>query len=221
MEPNATQTAQGSPRATKRERTRARLLANAIALFRKQGVRETRLAEVAEASEVAPATLFNHFPSRAALASAWVRGEIEQQAGVVARAVREEARGLRPSVRALCRELAERNASEPVARWAAWQEAGRARGHGVLGFQEAFAVEQQREHVRADRSPEMLAEMLMDAIEGGLIAGLTVAVESRTSDERARARDLAGRIQTRVDLVLDGARKRNERVRPPAPGRRG
>ena len=62
--------------------------------------------------------------------------------------------------------------------------------------------------------------MLTDAIEGGLIAGLTVAVESRASDDRARVRDLAGRIQTRVDLVLDGARKRNERVRPAAPGRR-
>ena len=94
MEPHTTETPQSSPRATKRERTRARLLANAIALFRKQGVRETRLAEVAEASEVAPATLFNHFPSRAALASAWVRGEIEQEAGAVARAVCEEARGL-------------------------------------------------------------------------------------------------------------------------------
>ena len=34
-------------RTTKRQRTRAKLLANAIALFREQGVRETKLAEVA------------------------------------------------------------------------------------------------------------------------------------------------------------------------------
>ena len=211
--PAETSVKTGSP-LTKRERTRARLLANAIALFREVGVRETRLADVAEASDVAPATLFNHFPNRAALASAWVRGEIESEASVVARAVREESRGLRASLRSLCRALAERNADDPVPRWAAWQEAGRVRGSTIRGFREAFALAQQREHVRADRSADLLADLLADAVEGGLIAGLSVVVESRAAESSARAREIASRIQSRVDLVLDGARKRNERVRP-------
>ena len=45
-----------APRPGKRARTRALLLANAIALFREQGVAETRLADVARAADVAPAT---------------------------------------------------------------------------------------------------------------------------------------------------------------------
>lgn len=208
-------------RTTKRQRTRAKLLANAIALFREQGVRETKLAEVAAASEVAPATLFNHFPSRADLAGAWVRGEIEAEALAVGRVVREEARGMRASLRQACRALAERSAEEPIVRWAAWQETARIRPEPIEGLRDALALEQQREHVRGDRSPESLAELLADAIEGGLVEGLAAAIAATEPDPRAGARLIGARLQARVDLVLDGARKRNERVRPGAlPARR-
>ena len=60
----------------KRQRTRALLLANAVALFRERGVAGTRLADVAERSQVAKATLFNHFPAKADLVEAWLRGEL-------------------------------------------------------------------------------------------------------------------------------------------------
>lgn len=211
----------GEPRATKRQRTRAKLLANAIALFREQGVRETKLAEVAAASEVAAATLFNHFPSRADLAGAWVRGEIEAEARAVGRAVCEEARGMRASLRQACRALAERSAEEPIVRWAAWQETARIRPEPIEGLRDALALEQQREHVRGDRSPESLAELLADAIEGGLVEGLAAAIAVTEPDPRTGARLIGARLQARVDLVLDGARKRNERVRPGAlPARR-
>lgn len=218
---STTSSSPGEPRATKRERTRAKLLANAIALFREQGVRETKLAEVAAASEVAPATLFNHFPSRAELAGAWIRGEIEAEARAVGHAVREEARGLRASLRQACRALAERSAEEPIVRWAAWQETARMRTGSIEGLRDAFALEQQREHVRGDQSPESLAELLADAIEGGLVEGLAAAIEATEPNPRARARLIGARLLARVDLVLDGARKRNERVRPGAvPARR-
>ncbi|MEM9177914.1 MAG: TetR/AcrR family transcriptional regulator [Myxococcota bacterium] len=199
---------------TKRARTRARLLANAVALFRRNGVRETRLAEVAKASDVAPATLFNHFPSRADLAGAWVRGEIESEADAVARAVRAGERGLRASLRNASRAIAARNAEEPVVRWAAWQEARRLRAGGVAGLRDAISLEQQREHVRGDRAPDVLADLLADAIEGGLVEGLGRAIEDGASSPPARVRAIASAILARVDLVLDGARKRNERVRP-------
>jgi hypothetical protein len=51
--------------------------------------------------------------------------------------------------------------------------------------------------------------MLIDAIEGGMIAGL-----HRKDDEAA----LAKTLRARVDLILDGARKRNERVAAPSAG---
>jgi len=54
----------------KRERTRSRLLANAIAIFERQGVQATTLAQIAEAAGVVKATLANHFPTKPALVEA-------------------------------------------------------------------------------------------------------------------------------------------------------
>jgi hypothetical protein len=56
-----------------------------------------------------------------------------------------------------------------------------------------------------------MAEMLVDAIESGLIAGLRADISES---------DLAAALRARVDLILDGARKRNERVAAPPPLRR-
>ena len=58
----------------KRARTRARLLEEAIGLFRKQGVRATRLSQIASQAEVATATLYTHFATKSALAEAWRDG---------------------------------------------------------------------------------------------------------------------------------------------------
>jgi AcrR family transcriptional regulator len=195
-------------RADKKARTRAEILANAIALFRAEGIRAARFNQIAEASGVSPATLFNYFPNKGALAEAWVRGEIERAlSGVNGQAGHP---ALRPALRAACRELARQAGDDRAVRLEAWREAGRARP-GTLGERHptvrAFSREQGRERVRADVSAEALAELLIDAVESGLISGLRSELPEG---------DLARAIQGRVDLVLDGARKRNERVAAPA-----
>jgi len=194
----------------KRARTRALLLANAVALFREQGVAETKLADVARAADVAPATLYNHFPSRSALAGAWVRGEIEEAAGEAARQVIEDERVLRAGLRGLCRAIAGASAPESALRLAAWQEAARLRAEPAAALVRAIEIEQRRQHLRADRPAVALADLLLDAIEGGLVSGLrALGASSAANPEKS----LAVEVQARVDLVLDGARKRNERVR--------
>jgi hypothetical protein len=83
------------------------------------------------------------------------------------------------------------------------------------------AREQEREHVRADLPPDALADLLLDAIEGGLIRGLVERGCEAAAEPDALALEdhLRRAAQARIDLVLDGARKRNERVRPPARSR--
>ncbi len=208
-------------RAGKKERTRDRILANAIALFRDRGIRRTPLAEVAIASEISPATLFNYFPTKGRLAEAWVRGEAE---AILARSITDSIdrdRSLRSAIRAACRELATASAREPALRLEAWRESGRAGGlpvgaGGILAA--GIGEEQRRDRVRADVSENDLAEILMDAIEGGLIAGLRTRTGSRGEAGSASSNeaDLSWAIRSRVDLVLDGFRKRNERVSAPA-----
>ncbi len=195
-------------REDKKRRTEAEILANAIQHFRERGVRGARLSEVARASRVSPATLFNYFPNKGALAEAWVRGEIDDQIENRSRELGDG--GLRSTLRKLCRELSGLVCQDPGVRLEAWREAGRARIRPLSArhpFVVALAREQERERVREDISAQVLGEMLVDAIEGGVMAGLMQGIEQG---------ELAKTLRLRVDLILDGARKKNERVEPPA-----
>ncbi len=213
----STPTSRSGLRGAKRQRTRRAILESAIALFRDRGIRNTRTTEIAAASQVSPATLFNYFPTKDDLVEAWLRDEI-RDALLRGLAQPSPERGLRSGLRGFCRELAAAACGERSLRLEAWRCAGRARGPGyarLATIEERVARDQERGRLRADVSARALSEMLIDAIEGGLIDGL------RDSEVEA---EVAARVRARVDLILDGARKRNERVPPPAPpasGRRG
>jgi AcrR family transcriptional regulator len=194
-------------RARKKQRTRENILANAISLFRSAGIRSTRSIEIAAASEVSPATLFNYFATKNDLAEAWVRGEIRDHLGVVARDAGDS--GVRSPLRGCCLGLAEESCPERELRLEAWRHAGRSvadSGRTDAAIERVIGREQERGRLRADVSAVALAEMLGDALEGGLITGL------RESDD---PKHVAAVMRARIDLVLDGARKRNERVSPP------
>lgn len=201
--------AEGGLRATKRRRTFEEILANGIALFREQGIRRTRTEQIARAAAVSPATLFNYFPNKGALAEAWVRGELDEL--VASAAGRIDERGLRPALRGVCRALAAQADDSPGLRLEAWRSLGRARERAldpshplVAGIEQ----EQVRERIRQDLPARILAEQILDALESGLIEGLR---EGSAQEELLRA------LQARLDLILDGARKRNERVALPRP----
>ena len=197
-------------RATKKRRTFEEILANGIALFRAQGIRGTRTEAIARASAVSPATLFNYFPSKSALAEAWVRGEVDR--AVEEAASELEGRGLRPALRSISRGLAGRAGDAPALRFEAWRTTGRARDrepqdrHPLV---RSLLQEQERERIRQDIPAHVLAGLLLDGLEAGLIDGLRAG---RSEPDLARA------MQMRVDVILDGARKRNERVEAPRPG---
>ena len=206
----------------KKRRTRERILANAIALFRHHGIRKTRLAEIASASDLAPATVFTHFQTKSDLAEAWVRGEVES---ILAEAIRdavERERSFRSAVRAACRLLAESAGPESALRLEAWRLVGRAGALDQVGEVARAGLiagvkgEQARDHLRADLPAAVLAAMLSDAIEGGLVGSLEAVEAADATGFEEDTRRIGKAIQTQVDLMLDGARKRNERVRPPA-----
>ena len=194
-------------RARKKEQTEAEILANAIAYFCERGVRSTSLAGVARKSGVSTATLFNYFPTKSALAEAWIRGEIDEALATVFHDPGDH--GLRSAMRNLCRRLARVVSQDGPVRLEAWRESGRApvaplsSSHPIVM---ALCREQERERVRRDISAQALGEMLIEAIEGGMISGL------RGKESEA---EYARILRSRVDLILDGARKKNERVAAP------
>jgi AcrR family transcriptional regulator len=195
------------PRGSKRRRTASEILENGVTLFREQGVRRTRTDQIARASAVSAATFFNHFPSKAALAEAWLRGEVDRRIEEAGPAIRE--RGLRTALRGACRSLAAGAADAPALRFEAWRTVGRARERGPgLSHPLVVGIEQDQaaERIRRDVSAALLVELILDALESGLIDGLR---DAQAPDDLARS------LQLRVDLILDGARKRNERVVAP------
>lgn len=195
-------------RIQKKQRRRAVILENAIALFRKSGIRSTKSVEIAAASDISPATLFNYFPTKDDLAEAWVRGEI---ALCLDEMVSEsETRGLRSNLRSRCQTLAEASCHERDLRLEAWSCAGRAATSSLsslAALESLIEREQGRDRIRGDLTARALSELLNEAIEGGLIAGL------RESND---ALQIAASIRSRIDVILDGIRKRNERVQPPS-----
>lgn len=209
---------------TKRERTRARILANAIALFLHQGIHTTRLVEIAGAAEVVPATLANHFPTKALIVEAWLRGEIGQ--ALVEELDRGGTHRLRAPLRRVSGRVAEMAGASVAAHaegWALVPRAIRDEPPGLALLAAHLRAEQQSEHVRADLPAEVLARAVWDAIEGGLVAGLADPTPGGAAREPAGAYEgsaaqarIRAAIERRVDLVLDAARRRNERVRPPA-----
>ena len=207
---DSTESSRSGLRAKKKHETETAIIANAIAQFRMRGVRGASLAEVAHASRISPATLFNYFPNKGALAEAWIRGEIDEMLVTVSRDFGDH--GLRSAMRSLCRKLADLNSQDRAVRLEAWRESGRATvaplppQHPLVL---ALGREQERERVRGDISARALAEMLVDAIEGGMIVGL---------QGNANEAELAKSMRARIDLILDGARKRNERVAASAIG---
>ena len=205
--------AQSGLRERKRRQTKEHILAQAIVVFRSQGIRSAHLAEIARASEVSQATLFNYFPNKGALAEAWVRGEIDH--ALEGSSTELEGRGLRPAMRVICRRVAELVSAEEdrEVRLEAWRETGRATSRFMEATHplvQALHHWQEGERVRGDLDALTMAELLMEAIESGLIAGLR---RSLVEVELAKA------LCARVDLVLDGARKRNERVAAPSAAR--
>jgi len=202
-------------RERKRRETEAHILSQAIESFRKQGIRAANLGEIASASRVSQATLFNYFSNKGELAEAWVRGEIDR--ALVRATPQLSGRGLRSALRILCGQVAElvSERTDHAIRLEAWREAGRL-GSKALDpahpLVETIRRWQESERVRADVDAAAIAEMLMEAIEGGLIAALR---------QELGAAELTNVLRSRVDLILDGARKRNERVIAPSAARGG
>ncbi len=98
--------AEGRRERRKRE-LRARIYATARRLFREQGVDATTVEQIAAATDIAPATFFNHFQSKQALLGEMTSEVVDHLQGLI------EQRLLRPgSAQARIRAFADQAANE-------------------------------------------------------------------------------------------------------------
>jgi len=191
-------------RESKKRRARAALLAAAVELFEERGFAATRIAEITDRAEVSHATFFNYFAGKDGLVSEW----LSQRADAVFARCADDASSspLRPAVRRNLREFSAAFEERPPWLQEAWS---RCRVGALIeaprGAQALVELAQERGDLRRDVSSAQLGGLLMVVLVGAV--GEWLATEAREGP-------LQGHVLRAVDLVLDGARRRSERVRP-------
>ena len=190
-------------RETKKLKVRALIIENAIALFREAGFEATTVREICGRCEISEATFFNYFPTKGGVLGAWAHGLVDEAFGEIAAT---PDRGLRPAVRGLCASLG--RAVEQDADFAAlaWSRA-------VIPARPPEAAErlirlgQEAGQLRRDLSARQMGGILYAAVHGAVADWL---------DREPPRGPVASELRRAADLVLDGSRRRNERVRPAA-----
>ncbi len=207
-----------SLREEKQRRQRDLIIENAIALFRELGFEAVRVRDIAAASVVSDATFFNYFGSKEAVLREWAERAFEPPAPP--RAATGGPAPLRRAVRAWAAHLAERVEADPEMMRLAWGRVRTAdfaqprppvRGREPRPATLAILIEeaQAQGEVRADLDAGTLSLLLQGGLATCLVAWLA-APEERTGEP------LRKRLSRAADLILDGFRKRNERVSGPA-----
>ena len=222
---------------------RSLIIENAIALFRERGFDAVRVREIAASCTLSEATFFNYFGDKAGVLREWAK--LELNAALAVAIAGAQGGSLRRVVRQWAAELARRADQDPVLMRTAWLHVrvgdfsgpvspARGRAPGPEPILALIERAQQQGDFRADLDAELLAQLLLSCVAGILSSGLA---EPRSDSgqppleqplgqrldqrlEQPLEQRLRERLGRGADLLLDGFRKRNERVRPPAPGSR-
>jgi len=211
-----------SLRERKKLRQREEIIANAITLFRESSFESTRVREIAERCEISEATFFNYFPSKDALLAEWADDGVDAcfelldsdgQDRPLRHRVRDGVRALAGRVeedRALMREACARaRVMLPITGRNGAPLRGRSQpapgGRACRLLEQAQA----QGEVRADLRPVEMADLLL--------AGLQRALARWIADpEPSTSHSLESSLVRAADALLDGFRKRNERVTAPS-----
>ena len=187
-------------RETKKQKMRASIIEAAIGLFRAQGFEATTVRGISVACEVSEATFFNYFSTKDAVLSAWAHGLLERHFALETGLAESR---LRPAVRRLCDSLATTLEGDREFAARVWARAKLPLGPpgGVVRI---FEAGQAAGELRRDLGARQLGGIFYAAVCGTLADWL-----AREEPRGSLASDLRGA----TDLVLDGCRRRNERVK--------
>ncbi len=228
-------------RERKRELLRRSIEEAAAAVFDERGVDGARIAEIARRAVVSEATLYNHYANKSALADGWVRRRLQGAAGDAVGADDVGGPGgpggaggssgsaARAGVRQQSRDIAAAVARESLRTRAAlgsvWGRSGRTAEcpepprapAELVGWLRAA---QARDELRSDVPAEEIADLLWAAVEQRIRAWLARprpdGEGAGEGDREDVPDDLEGGLRRAIGVVLDGSRKRHERVRAPA-----
>ncbi len=201
-------------RSEKQRAQRVEILENAFAYMREHDGALPTMVELARTCRVSDATIFNYVGQRDALRSEWAHRRL----GAACLAAAESGGSLRRMLRHALRDLRAELESAPALWLEIWSGAtpvdpgvgrpgGKPPGEEDAGLAALIRVARERDELRADLPLEVQTRALVSAWLGAL------AHEARRAAPEPPGDDAWRRIAQATELVLDGLRKRNERVR--------
>ena len=206
-----------SLRQAKRQKLRQTIIENAIELFRAHGFEATRVREIAERSEISEATFFNYFSTKDAVLGAWAYERLGED---FSRAAARSSGSLRSALRALSREIAAAIDAERDFARATWARVRLPSFPAPAPLVSLVDAAQHSGELRRDVPAAELASVLLAVTAASVSSWLAETKPAAASDGLASAREpgpdpaLDQRLRRALDLVLDGSRRRHERVRP-------
>ena len=202
-------------REDKKQRVRVSIIENAIALFRERGFDATRVQDIARPLQLSDATFFNYFATKDAVLTEWVRDQVQD---AFRQASESRPERVRSAGRAAARGLAERMLPDAEFLRGVWPRLRQSAAVAPRAVVDLLAAGQARGELRRDLPAAQLADVLVAGMLAAM-AGWLAECPKEAGDPPSKS-DLGRRLQGVVDLVLDGSRRRNERVRAPAAGSR-
>ena len=200
-------------REIKKQKVRASIIENAIALFRQDGFEATTVREICVRCEVSEASFFNYFPTKGSVLSAWAHRVVGDRFADLTLGSNERAgseagteRGLRRILRSLCADLARIIEDDCEFCEKAWARASIP----------TRAPEVAEQLVRAGQDSGELRRDLSARQMGGILYVSLCGTIADWLEREAPRGPLVSELRRAADLVLDGSRRRNERVRPVA-----
>jgi AcrR family transcriptional regulator len=202
-------------RIEKQRSQRVEIIENTLALAREAGPEAVRVREIRDRCGISDATFFNYFASKDAVLREWADDLVD---AAIARAAARYGAG-EPLRRAAWSLAAELGALAPAdaallasSLAAAPGSAAAARGPARGRVERAdparawIEASRARGELRGDVEIELAAGLLRGAVVTALVLGLATPAVRRA--------DLAASLRRALDVVLDGLRKRHERIRP-------
>lgn len=186
-------------RERKKQELRERIVDAAETLIARQGLAKTTVDQIAELTDIAPATFFNHFPAKAQLVDALVERLVDQFNEIV-----DMAHGAGSSIELKVDTLFGRSADLPederrvvrdvIAATVRSTQQGPERALSRMRnlFTNDFALGQERGEVRRDHSAETLADAVLGLYVSAMLFWSTDADYP-----------IADRLHTSADMALD------------------
>jgi AcrR family transcriptional regulator len=210
-------------RERKRQSQRAAIIENSIALFKERGFEAAAVSDIAARCQISQATFFNYFSAKEAVLGHWACGQLEAALAGATGATDSGTGTVRPAIRRFARALAAEVERDRTFAAFVWPRVRLGQLPVPASAVPLIEGAQVQGELRRDVPAAELGRLLVGAAASTIARWLEEQVApsggKRPPVPVLHEASLEARLRLSLDLILDGARRRHERVASSAAAR--